>query len=59
MMKRYYGCVHAFAECEDCSWTTNSHKNGQAIAAKHAAKHHHKVTGELGITFGYDGRGDA
>lgn len=55
-MKSHYGVVHAFVECEDCGWTTNSYKNAQAIAKIHAEKHNHKVRGDLGIGFGYDGR---
>ena len=58
-MKRYYGVVHAVAECQDCDWKTWSYKNAQAIAAIHAQKHCHKVVGELGISFGYDGRKEA
>ena len=55
--RHYYGVVHCIADCEDCGWHTESYKNGQAIAALHARKHHHRVKGELGISFGYDGRG--
>ena len=56
-MKYYYGVVHAFLKCEDCEWETYSYKNAQALAAKHAKKYGHKVTGELGIAFGYYGSG--
>jgi hypothetical protein len=55
-MKYSYGVVHGVAECEDCDWKTGSYKNAQAIAAKHAKKYGHKVRGELGISFEYDGR---
>lgn len=55
-MKRYYNIVHAIVECQDCDWKTISYKNAQAIAKIHAEKHGHKVSGELGIAFGYDGR---
>lgn len=55
-MKRSYGVVHGVAECEDCDWTTSSYKNCQAIAKIHAQKHGHRVRGELGIDFTYDGR---
>lgn len=54
-MKHHYGVVHAIVNCEDCDWNTSSYKNAQAIAKNHAQKHHHKVRGELGIDFGYDG----
>jgi hypothetical protein len=55
-MKYSYGVVHGMAECEDCEWRTDSYKNAQAIAAKHAKKYGHRVRGELGIDFSYDGR---
>jgi len=48
-----YGVVHAFVECETCGWTTHSYKNAQALAAQHARRHKHKVSGELGIAFSY------
>jgi len=54
-MKHEYGVVHGLAECKDCGWKTVSYKNAQAIAAIHAKKYHHKVVGELGISFEYDG----
>lgn len=55
-MKRSYGVVHGVAKCEDCDWKTESYKNAQAIAARHARKYGHKVQGDLGIYFEYDGR---
>ena len=55
-MSYSYGVVHAVVHCEDCDWTTESYKNAQAIAAKHAKKYKHRVTGELGIGFHYDYR---
>ena len=57
-MEKEYGVVHGIAECQDCDWGTQSYKNAQAIAARHAKAHGHKVTGELGIYFSYDGRKD-
>ncbi len=54
-MKYSYGVVHGIAKCEDCDWETSSYKNCQAISKNHAKKHGHKVRGELGIMFGYDG----
>ena len=58
-MKYSYGVVHAVVECEDCDWKTYSYKNAQAIAAKHAQKYKHNVSGELGIAFTYYGKGEA
>ena len=55
-MKYSYGVIHAFVECEDCGWITESYKNAQAIAKIHAKKYKHRVTGELGISFSYNGR---
>ena len=55
-MKKSIGVVHFTAECEDCDWTSQSHKNGQALAAKHAKHHNHKVTIEVGLYGYYDGR---
>jgi len=57
-MKHHYAVIHAIVECEDCDWKSSSYKNAQAIAAIHAKKHGHKVSGELGVSFGYDGRGE-
>jgi len=58
-MSYSYGVVHGIAHCEDCDWGTESYKNCQAIAAKHARKYRHKVVGELGIAFSYDFRDSA
>ncbi len=57
MMSREYGVVHGVAYCQDCDWSTESYKNAQAISAKHAKHHGHRVEGELGIAFSYDYRG--
>ena len=57
-MKREYGVVHGVAHCLDCDWSTESYKNAQAIAAKHAKTYGHRVEGELGISFAYDARED-
>ena len=57
-MKKSYGVVHGVARCMDCDWNTESHKNAQAIAAKHAKDYGHRVEGELGIAFSYDGRNE-
>ena len=53
-MSYAYGVVHAIVQYEDCDWHTESYKNAQAIAAKHAKKYGHKVSDELGIAFSYD-----
>lgn len=50
-----YGVVHGVAICQDCGWHTESYKNAQALAARHAKAHGHHVKGELGISFSYDG----
>ena len=55
-MSYSYGVIHAFVECEDCDWTTESYKNAQAIAKIHAKRYGHKVHGELGIGFSYNYR---
>lgn len=55
-MKYSYGVIHALVKCDDCDWETQSYKNAQAIAKIHAQKHGHKVYGELGIAFTYNGR---
>lgn len=55
-MKHHYGVVHGVATCKDCGWHTEVYKNAQATAANHARKHGHTVEGELGISFGYDGK---
>lgn len=54
-MNHNYSIVHGIAECSTCGWKTQSYKNAQANAARHARVHGHKVLGELGIAFGYDG----
>jgi hypothetical protein len=48
--------VHAIAECEDCGAHWENYKNAQATAAIHAKKYHHKVSGDVGLAFEYDGR---
>jgi hypothetical protein len=55
-MKKATWKVHIIAECQDCDWLTSNYKNGQAIAAIHAKSKHHRVTGEVGLAFEYDGR---
>lgn len=55
-MKKSFGVIHCVADCQDCGWSTESYKNGQAIAAKHAKKYKHKVTVDIGLCGTYDGR---
>ncbi len=55
-IKKRIGVVHVLAECEDCGATFGNHKNGQALAAKHAKHHKHFVRCEVGIVCWYDGR---
>ena len=58
-IKKYsYGVIHGVVRCLDCNWETGSYKNAQAIARIHAERHGHKVEGELGIGFMYDGRNE-
>ena len=55
-MEKKIGVVHISAKCEDCGKEFTNHKNGQALAAKHAKKYNHKVIGEIGLAFEYDGK---
>lgn len=55
-MKYTYGVIHGIVRCLDCKWESYSYKNAQAIAKIHAQTYGHKVEGELGITFSYNGR---
>ena len=48
-----YGVVHGQASCTVCGWSTESYKNAQALAAKHALVYGHYVVGELTIAFSY------
>ncbi len=54
-MKRQFGVTHGIAECQDCDWGTQSYKNAQALAARHAMAWGHKVNGEVGYSYTYDG----
>ncbi len=56
-MKKTIGVVHVIAECKDCNWRTESYKNGQAIAAKHAKENKHVVTVDVGLVVEYNGKG--
>ena len=55
-MKNSYGVIGCTVTCEDCSWRSESYKNAQALAARHAKAHGHKVVGEVVNAFDYDGR---
>jgi hypothetical protein len=48
--------IHAIATCEDCGRDFQNYKNAQALAAQHAKKYSHKVSGEIEFAFEYDGR---
>jgi hypothetical protein len=50
--------VHAVASCEDCDFLATGYKNAQAIGARHAKTHHHKVMVEVGLCSEYDYRGE-
>lgn len=54
-MKKSVWKTHTVARCDDCGWETQNHKNGQAIAAINAMKYGHTVSGEIAITFRYEG----
>lgn len=54
-MKKSFGVVHGIAECQTCGWKTQSYKNAQALAAKHAKKYGHRVEGEVACAYTYDG----
>ena len=55
-MKKSIGVIHNVAKCEDCGAKFEQYKNGQALAAIHAKKHRHRVVGEVGLAYTYDGR---
>jgi len=55
-IRKSIGVVHAIATCEDCGRTFDGYKNAQALAAQHAKVYGHRVFGEVGLAFTYDGR---
>lgn len=55
-MKKEFGVTHGIATCETCGWSTQSYKNAQAIAAKHAQTKGHRVVGEVAYAYTYDGK---
>jgi len=54
-MKKHTWKVHTVATCQNCGKEFWNYKNGQALAAQHAKKYKHIVTGEVGLAFEYDG----
>lgn len=54
-MKKSAWVVHCIAHCDTCGKDFDNYKNGQALAAKHAKKYQHVVSGEVGVAFSYDG----
>lgn len=46
--------VHAQAECVTCGATFDA-RNAQGLAAQHARRYGHHVTGELGYAFSFGG----
>ena len=57
-MSYSYGPTSAVVECQDCDWRSESYKNAQAIAARHAKAHGHRVLGNVVIAFSYDYRSE-
>lgn len=57
-MKIEYGLYHGIVRCDDCEWKSESYKNAQALASKHAQKYGHRVEGDIGIRIVYDARED-
>lgn len=55
-MKKSIWVVHAIGICEDCGKEFVNYKNAQALAARHAKVKKHKVSGDIGLTYEYDGR---
>ncbi|MGH8897930.1 MAG: hypothetical protein ACRDZ4_13140 [Egibacteraceae bacterium] len=53
---RSFGVTHGIATCETCGWRTESYKNAQALAARHAKAHGHRVSGEVAYAYTYDGK---
>lgn len=55
-MKRRVGIVHGVATCDTCGELNGHYRNIQALAARHAKLYAHKVLGDVGIAYNYDGR---
>ena len=58
ILHKKIGVVHAIAKCETCGREFDNYKNAQAVAAQHAKTYGHRVVGEVGISFEYEGRAD-
>ena len=54
-MKKEIWVTHHIATCQDCGKQFDSYKNGQALAARHAKIYGHIVTGEVGLSYTYNG----
>jgi hypothetical protein len=54
-VQREFGVTHGIATCNTCGWHTESYKNAQALAARHAKAHGHRVVGEVAYAYAYDG----
>lgn len=50
------GIVHALFSCEDCDMEFQDFKTARRRAYQHAKTKHHKVIGEVGVFYHYDGR---
>ncbi len=48
------GCIACVANCRDCDWEYESHKNGLALAAQHHDRTGHVVNIEITnyVTYG-------
>ena len=55
-MKKKICVIHAIAVCQNCGKEFDNYKNAQALAAQHAKKYKHCVTGEVAMAFEYEGR---
>jgi len=55
-VKKATWLTSAIFECRDCDKAFDNYKNAQALAAKHAKKYSHFVSGEIVLHSEYDGR---
>jgi hypothetical protein len=54
LINSYSGVVSCTAECSDCSWTYESHKNGLALASQHARRTGHEVRADQALVVTYN-----
>ena len=54
-MKKKTWKVHDCWNCRTCGKSYENYKNAQALAAKHARSRGHRVTGNVGLAYEYDG----